>query len=50
LEGCSRAEGVDKQVLVELVVLDSSRAVNGRPEFCESKPWIFHEAHAPYFA
>ena len=34
----------------ELVVLDSSRAVNGRPEFCELKPWIFHDAHAPNFA
>ena len=42
-------EGASRFV-IELVVLDSSRAVNGRPEFCESKPWIFHEARAPDFA
>ena len=36
--------------IVELVLLDSSRDVNGCPEFCQSKPWIFHEGHAPDFA
>jgi hypothetical protein len=48
LEGYSRAW--TSRFVVKLVVLDSSRAVNGRPELCESKPWIFHEAHAPNFA
>ena len=50
LEGCSRAGSWTSRFVVGLVVLDSSRAVNGRPEFCELKPWIFHDAHAPNFA